>query len=190
MLLRNANRKTRRALAGVGLAPALILLAGCSSVYTRPPVGEGAPPREGPLEDVLASFVWPLATSDPAAVSSLYGTRRNPNGGGRRFHAGLDLQADEGTPVYAAAPGRVVRSGRMRGYGNVVIVDHGADLQSLYAHHRRNLVGAGERVRRGQVIALVGHTGNAVGDHLHFEIRWRGSTVDPFAVLPSLETKR
>lgn len=119
-------------------------------------------------------------------VSSHYGSRRNPNGGGNRFHAGLDLSADEGTPVYAAASGRVSKSGRMRGYGNVVIIDHGADLQSLYAHHRQNLVVAGERVRRGQVIARVGHTGNAVGDHLHFEVRWRGGTVDPFMVLPEL----
>jgi len=78
-------------------------------------------------------------------------------------------------------------SGRSGAYGNLVIVDHGADLHSLYAHHVRNMVQEGETVRRGQVIARVGHTGNATGDHLHFELRWRGGTVDPLTVLPPLE---
>ena len=71
-------------------------------------------------------------------------------------------------------------------YGQRVVVDHGAGLQSLYAHHSRNLVSAGQRVRRGEVIALVGRSGNATGDHLHFELRWKGGMVDPRTVLPAL----
>ena len=67
-----------------------------------------------------------------------------------------------------------------------MIIDHGAGLQSLYGHHSANLVQEGARVRRGEVIALVGHTGNATGDHLHFELRWREGTVDPMVVLPQL----
>jgi murein DD-endopeptidase MepM/ murein hydrolase activator NlpD len=164
------------------------LLIGCSTVYTRAPVGEGAsqPVVAGSLSAILGALVWPLASDQLSMLSSRYGVRRNPNGNGRRFHAGLDLRADEGTPVHAVAGGRVLTSGRSGAYGNLVIIDHGADLHSLYAHHVRNLVREGDRVRRGQIIARVGHTGNATGDHLHFELRWRGGTVDPLTVLPPL----
>jgi murein DD-endopeptidase MepM/ murein hydrolase activator NlpD len=96
------------------------------------------------------------------------------------------LRARGGTPVYAAADGVVSTSGTSGAYGSVVIVDHAGGLQTLYAHHQRNLVKAGDPVRRGQPIALVGHSGNATGDHLHFEVRWNGGTVDPRAVLPLL----
>jgi murein DD-endopeptidase MepM/ murein hydrolase activator NlpD len=119
-------------------------------------------------------------------LSSPYGTRVHPRSSGERFHRGLDLRADEGTPVYAVADGRVERIGRSGAYGNLVLLDHGEGLESLYGHNSRNLVAEGQEVRRGEVIALVGHTGNATGDHLHFELRWRGGTVDPWRVLPAL----
>lgn len=189
---------------GARVAAALALCAGvavgCAPVYSsgpppgrvtvpaRPaPGGDPAPEsRNSALVAVLSTLVWPLATDGAALVRSPYGDRIHPRGGDRRFHSGLDLPARAGTPVYAAAAGTVIASGPAGAYGNRVVVDHGAGLQSVYAHHSRNLVTAGQRVRRGQVIALVGRTGNATGDHLHFELRWRDGMVDPRTVLPAL----
>lgn len=183
--------------------PAAVLLAaaGCAPVYSESAPGSGTVARPGrgvaderapvavrstPLADVLGRLVWPLATDRPSVLSSRYGVRVHPRGGDPRFHNGLDLRAPAGTPVYAAADGVVMASGAAGAYGLRVVVDHGAGLRSLYAHHSRNLVRPGERVRRGQPIALVGRTGNATGDHLHFELRWGGGTVDPRTVLPVL----
>jgi len=151
---------------------------------TAPGVRSNEAPSE--LAEVLGALVWPLAADRTRLLSSPYGVREHPADGALRFHAGLDLRSSEGTPVYAAADGRVTRSGDGGAYGNLVVIDHGAELSSLYGHHRENLVREGELVRRGQVIALVGHSGNATGDHLHFELRWRGGTVDPRVVLPRL----
>ncbi len=153
-----------------------------------PPSEEEAPLETRALSSVLASLVWPLAT-DRGALTSGYGHRPHPSDGVVRFHRGVDLRAAGGTPVYAAADGRVVRSGSAGAYGWMVEIDHGAGLHSVYAHHRRNLVDEGQEVRRGEVIALVGASGNATGDHLHFELRWRDGTVDPHTVLPSLSTR-
>ena len=138
------------------------------------------------LVGALESLVWPLAADGSGLLSSSYGDRIHPRGRDQRFHAGLDLRAEGGTPVYAVADGTVSLSGSSGAYGNVVLLDHAGGLQTLYAHHERNLVRVGDTVRRGQPIALVGHTGNATGDHLHFEVRWNGGTVDPRTVLPHL----
>lgn len=179
---------------------ALAAAAACAPVYSEvaphPPralaespadVETGAPGPETPaLVRALEALVWPLAVDGPALLSSGYGDRVHPGSGDPRFHGGLDLRAREGTPVYAAAEGVVVESRSSGAYGNLVIVDHPGGLRTLYAHHQRNLVRAGDAVRRGQPIALVGHTGNATGDHLHFEVRWKDGTVDPRAVLPRL----
>ena len=138
------------------------------------------------LVRALESLVWPLAADGARLLGSSYGERSHPLAGEQRFHPGLDLRAREGTPVYASAAGKVTASGASGAYGNLVILDHGADLQTLYAHNSRNLVRVGDVVRRGQPVALVGHTGNATGDHVHFEVRWKGGTVDPRTVLPLL----
>jgi murein DD-endopeptidase MepM/ murein hydrolase activator NlpD len=175
-----------------------VAAAACSPVYLSrapgdaPSVAAGAVDRapEGRGADALArilgTLVWPLAVDRSLVLSSPYGAREHPIDSAQRFHAGLDLRSPEGTPVYAAADGRVTRSGEDGAYGNLVVLDHGAGLSSFYGHHRENLVREGEIVRRGQAIALVGHSGNATGDHLHFELRWRGGTVDPRVVLPRL----
>jgi murein DD-endopeptidase MepM/ murein hydrolase activator NlpD len=204
------KRRPSRALAPV-LATALV--AGgmaCAPVYSSsvapgvalPSVSAPSPdrpsPRDAPegerpvgvlnpaLVGALESLVWPLAADGGGLLSSSYGDRVHPRSGDQRFHGGLDLRARGGAPVYAAADGTVAMSGASGAYGNMVLLDHAGGLQTLYAHHERNLVRAGETVRRGQPIALVGHTGNATGDHLHFEVRWNGGTVDPRTVLPLL----
>lgn len=152
----------------------------------RPPAVRGEGVLNPALVDALESLVWPLATDGAGLLSSSYGDRVHPRGGDQRFHTGLDLRASGGAPVYAAAAGTVSLSGASGAYGNVVLLDHGEGLQTLYAHHERNLVEVGDTVRRGQPIAIVGRTGNATGDHLHFEVRWNGGTVDPRTVLPHL----
>jgi murein DD-endopeptidase MepM/ murein hydrolase activator NlpD len=115
-------------------------------------------------------FIWPLKQLD---VSSDFGFRR----GG--LHTGIDLRASRGTQIYAAAAGEVVFSGRQNGYGHMVILDHGNDLQTVYSHNKHNLVYEGQQVQQGQLIASVGRSGRASGYHLHFEIRRDGKAVNP-----------
>lgn len=114
---------------------------------------------------------WPLKAG---IVSSEYGRRW-----GKR-HKGIDIAADEGVAVTAAAPGKVLFSGESKGgYGNVVILRHDQTTTSLYAHNRQLLVKEGEQVSAGQTIALMGSTGRSTGPHVHFEIRVRENAVDP-----------
>lgn len=119
---------------------------------------------------------WPLRYG---VVSSEYGPRW-----GRR-HRGVDIAADPGDPVYAAAPGEVIfASSTLRGYGNVVILRHDHATTSLYAHNARLLVAPGQRVRLGERIALVGSTGRSTGPHVHFEVRRGERALDPRGILP------
>jgi murein DD-endopeptidase MepM/ murein hydrolase activator NlpD len=122
---------------------------------------------------------------DPArgVVSSGFGTRVDPLNGGVRFHDGVDIAAAAGTPVKAAADGKVIFSGRVAGYGNLVEVDHGDGCVSRYGHNAANLVAAGDTVKAGQIIALVGSTGRSTGPHVHFEVRQGGKAVDPASLL-------
>ncbi|NMB11783.1 MAG: M23 family metallopeptidase [Firmicutes bacterium] len=115
------------------------------------------------------AFDWPAR----GRISSRYGPRWG------RMHYGLDLAVVTGTPVRAAADGRVSWSGPRGTYGNLVIVDHGQRVETRYAHNSRLAVRAGDSVKRGQIIAYSGNTGISTGPHIHFEIRYRGKAVDP-----------
>ncbi len=118
---------------------------------------------------------WPVE----GRPSSGFGMR---NG---HFHGGIDIPGPKGSPIIAAADGRVIFSGRgPNGYGNSVMLDHGDGLITVYAHNTRNKVREGERVRQGQIIALMGATGRAWGTHLHFEVQRDGRLVDPLRWLP------
>lgn len=99
-------------------------------------------------------------------------------------HDGIDLSAPEGTPIRAAADGRVLFSAPQQGYGNLIIVEHEGGLLTLYAHNRENLVKEGERVRLGQVIARMGSGSATSGPYLHFEVRIAGQPKDPLDYLP------
>lgn len=105
----------------------------------------------------------------------------------RGSHRGLDLNAPQGTDVYAALDGRVIEAGRHRQYGNFVAIDHGNGVITLYAHNRANFTTPGEVVQRGQKIAEVGRTGNATGPHLHFELRIDGVFQNPLPMLNDVE---
>lgn len=125
-----------------------------------------------------SALVWPL----PGKISSGYGKR------GRRYHWGIDIPAPRGTPIRAAADGLIVISANgMRGYsgyGRIVLIDHGSGMRTLYAHTSSNDVRAGECIRAGEILGRVGATGNATGNHLHFEIRKNGKPVNPLNYLP------
>jgi hypothetical protein len=127
-----------------------------------------------PLPRLPWSLAWPLR----APVGSPFGPR------GAGFHAGIDLIASGGTPVAAAASGRVVWAGyRAGGWGRLVTIAHGDGVRTMYAHLSRVSVRVGERVGVGAQVGRVGATGDARGPHLHFEARLRGAAVDPLPAL-------
>lgn len=118
----------------------------------------------------------PIATGH---LGSLFGWRIDPFTGQSALHTGLDFQADQGTSILAAAGGVVVTQEFHSAYGNMIEVDHGNDLITLYAHASRTLVRQGDLIKRGQKIAEVGATGRSTGPHLHFEVLVRGIPQDP-----------
>jgi Peptidase family M23/Putative peptidoglycan binding domain len=128
-----------------------------------------------PLPRCPIALAWPLR----APIGSPFGPR------GTGFHPGLDLTAGAGTPVGAAAPGRVIFAAfDSSGYGNLVEVAHGGGVVSMYAHLSSFAVHVGQNVATGTRVGRVGATGEATGPHLHFEVRVRGAAVDP---LPALQ---
>ncbi|WP_373974067.1 M23 family metallopeptidase [Chitinibacter sp. SCUT-21] len=118
-----------------------------------------------------------------APQSSSFGWRVDPFRGTQVFHEGIDYQGDTGTPIVAAATGRVVYAAYHPQYGNMVELDHGKDLTSRYAHASQLLVKVGDTVQVGQRVALLGSTGRSTGPHLHFEIRYRGVAQNPMRFL-------
>lgn len=130
-------------------------------------------------------LTYPLA--QPALQYDPWGWRYSESRGRWRLHTGVDLAADPGTPVLAALPGRVLLVESVSGYGLTVLLDHGAGLQTLYAHLQQAEVEPGAWLDRGQVLGGVGMTGVASGPHLHFEVRHRGAeliALDPTPHLP------
>lgn len=120
-------------------------------------------------------------------LSSNFGWRQNPIGGYTHFHGGIDIAAPAGQPVYAPQAGRVAYSGPYGGYGNVVVLEHGDGLYTLYAHNSRLLVRADQVVFAGEMISRVGVTGHANGPHLHFEVRRGGRYISPLKYLATLQ---
>ncbi len=112
-------------------------------------------------------------------VSSEYGNRWHPLLGGYRWHSGVDIAVNTGTPIKAAEDGTVILATRDAGYGLYVIIDHGGGISTLYAHASQLLVKSGDVVVQGQTIALVGSTGVSTGPHLHFEVRIDGAPDNP-----------
>jgi len=112
-------------------------------------------------------------------ISSDFGLRIDPITGAQRFHHGIDITARQGTPVYPAAPGRVIFSGEKGGYGNMVEVLHENGYVTRYGHNQKNLVKEGDRVDISSPVAYVGSTGRSTGPHLHFEVLKSGTAVNP-----------
>ncbi len=129
-----------------------------------------------------------IPSRDPIAnsyITSGFGGRADPFGGGSQFHKGIDFEADVGDPVLSVADGVVSFSGVRSGYGNVVEVDHGNGYQTRYAHNSRLERRVGDLVRSGQEIAKAGSTGRSTGAHVHFEVWRNGAVVNPRQFLAS-----
>jgi murein DD-endopeptidase MepM/ murein hydrolase activator NlpD len=140
---------------------------------------ERALERVAPKARPQASLHAPLA----GAISSAFGARDDPISSEKRFHAGIDIAVPAGAEIKAASNGTVTFSGTASGYGKLVEIDHGGGTVTRYAHNAANLVTAGQQIRTGDVIAIVGRTGRATGPHLHFEVRQDGKPVDPVPLL-------
>ena len=129
-----------------------------------------------------------MPSRDPIAnsyITSGFGGRADPFGGGHQFHKGIDFEADVGDPVLAVADGVVSYSGVRSGYGNVVEVDHGNGYVTRYAHNSKLERQVGDLVRAGQEIAKAGSSGRSTGAHLHLGMRWLGARIDPYLLLES-----
>jgi murein DD-endopeptidase MepM/ murein hydrolase activator NlpD len=119
--------------------------------------------------------MWPVR----GPITSRFGTRRDPWDDEPSRHFGIDIRARYGLTVTASGDGRVIFAGRDAGYGRLVIVDHGGDIDTFYAHLSAVYVREGQTVRRGEPVGAVGSSGRATGTHLHYEVRVAGSPVDP-----------
>lgn len=126
----------------------------------------------------LGKFILPLE----GMLSSPFGNR---HGG---FHKGVDISAPPGTRIKAAYSGTVSYAGFLRDYGNIIIIDHGKNIVSVYAHNEMNMVKKSDRVDLGMVIARVGSTGRSTGPHLHFEIRVDNNPIDPAKIVKEIKS--
>jgi murein DD-endopeptidase MepM/ murein hydrolase activator NlpD len=168
--------------------PRAKLAPGQRLTIPRPGAAPTLRARRGPIEEPLPvslvlsvpgfeeapAFQWPVV----GPVTSTFGRRK------RSWHRGVDIRADAGTPIVAAAPGLVIASGFEPRYGQMVKIEHDGGFVTVYAHNERNLVDVGHEVAGGQVIALVGRTGRATGEHVHFEIRYDGRVYNPLYLRP------
>ncbi|HWP65471.1 MAG TPA: M23 family metallopeptidase [Candidatus Limnocylindria bacterium] len=144
------------------------MLASLLDARRRPAVHRGGVPS-----------IWPVS----GRVTSEFGVRRSPGRGGSRQHPGMDIAAPHGARVEATAAGVVTFAGGSSGYGRMVVVDHGGELQTVYAHLATVFAREGQQVRRGDLLGTVGMTGRTTGPHLHYEVRFRGEPVDPMCYI-------
>ncbi|WP_235890375.1 M23 family metallopeptidase [Sandaracinobacter neustonicus] len=187
-----AARRTARAesaLAAVGLRPTARLAQGGPFLPWR--TAKQDAPGDPDLKrlattlmrmEQVESLLVAVPSGSPAdgmQITSGFGTRYDPFNGARAIHAGIDFRGPHGSPIRAAAPGRVSFVGQKSGYGNVVEVDHGHGLLTRYAHLAGFNAQVGDEVQSGQAIARMGSTGRSTGTHLHFEVRVNGEAVNP-----------
>jgi murein DD-endopeptidase MepM/ murein hydrolase activator NlpD len=165
------------------LRPETPQAASAESLASLPPLTLPPPTRTPPqppasTAPALDKMRWPVS----GKVSSGFGRRK------RRLHAGIDIPMPQGTPIVAAQDGVVLKviaakSKGYRGYGNAVLIDHGSGIVTMYAHCQSVSVKAGQRVKQGEVVGLVGNTGRTTTHHIHFEVRKDGKAVDPIPYL-------
>jgi murein DD-endopeptidase MepM/ murein hydrolase activator NlpD len=132
--------------------------------------------------DAMERALAAIPTSMPAAVmmmSSGFGYRSDPFTGAGAMHNGLDFKGPIGTPILAAADGRITHAGSQGGYGNTIEITHANGLVTRYAHLSGFNVKLGQKVARGAQIARMGSTGRSTGSHLHFEVRLNGQAINP-----------
>ncbi len=122
----------------------------------------------------------PSIVPNPGHITSLFGWRRSPFGHGRDFHTGIDIAAPPGTEIRATAPGTVTSAGWSGGYGWMIRIQHKFGFESVYGHCQRVAVSGNQVVRKGEVVGYVGQTGNATGNHCHYEIRLGNIPINPY----------
>jgi murein DD-endopeptidase MepM/ murein hydrolase activator NlpD len=140
--------------------------------------------------DTLEQAVISIPSLQPVEnvqYSSTFGVRSDPFRGTAAMHAGLDIPGPIGTPVYATADGIVSRAQRAGAYGNLVEINHGKGIQTRYGHLSKIIIGDNVRVKRGQLIGLMGSTGRSTGSHLHYEVRIDGRAVNPMPYMQSAD---
>jgi murein DD-endopeptidase MepM/ murein hydrolase activator NlpD len=150
-----------------------------ASLPALPVTGQASQIESSAVSAEDAGPDWPVK----AVLTSKFGFRKDPFTTETRFHAGIDIAAAPGSEVKAAMSGKVIISGYMKGYGNIVALDNGKGVVTIYAHNERNLVKAGDQVEKGSLIAKVGSTGRSTGAHLHFEVRKDGKKINPLEFL-------
>lgn len=136
--------------------------------------------KTGPTYKHKGKFDWPVAER---RITSNFGMRVHPKFKTKRQHTGIDIGSPRGATIKTAGAGEVIFAGWMRGYGQVVIIDHGSGFATVYAHMSKILVDDGQNVKRGGIIGKVGQTGVATGPHLHFEVRVKGVAQNPLKYL-------
>lgn len=170
------EHKNIKKILGTNIALAAILTAGIPATQVSAATMSGTP--DSAVIQNLVQFTTQKGIKYPVKTVSI-------TQGFRTFHPGIDLDGITGDPITPIMPGRVEAIQYSRyAYGNAIIINHGNDLTSLYAHLSKILVKAGDEVSPTTVIGLMGATGHATGDHLHLEIRDHGVPINPFTVLP------
>jgi len=193
-------RETAQVLRRLGINPARFHRAGAAGgvggPYEAAGGAENADPRFRELFvswtrlEQLEAGVTAIPSARPVRTSTTFtsgfGVRSDPFRGRAAMHGGVDLAGPHGTPIYATADGIVARSEwNSGGYGNLVEINHGQGIQTRYGHMSRLIARPGQRVRRGELIGLMGSTGRSTGNHLHYEVRIDGRAVNPIPFMQS-----
>lgn len=173
-------RGGRLILAGV-LAAAVLFPARAAEGAQAPDFSRLPVPEYATTAPIIINY--PLTPPVSGKITSGFGYRLHPVTGERDFHTGIDIAADEGTPIAAALPGTVVEVGYDGIYGNYIRLSHGTNIETRYCHCSEILAEEGSKLREGERIALVGSTGMTTGAHLHFEVLADGLLADPAGVL-------
>jgi len=184
-------REARGEIVDLGDARFKSLFASWTAIErTTPVVGtaEAVPAFSSPIPQrgISVPSRMPL---EGAVLTSGFGIRNHPVLGGRRQHHGIDLAAPTGTPVFATGDGVVGRADLYSSYGLFISIEHGASMETRYAHLSRLAVAAGDTVKKGDLIGYVGSTGRSTGPHLHYEVRVEGLAVDPIPYMVESEAQ-
>jgi murein DD-endopeptidase MepM/ murein hydrolase activator NlpD len=196
---RQRYRQTVASLRSIGINPARVQQGGMGGPYEPVAANDNSDPRFralfttwralDQLEQGVAGIPSAQPVRDLANFTSGYGIRSDPFRGRAAMHAGIDLSGAYGTPIYATADGIVGRSEYNNGgYGNLVEINHGQGIQTRYGHLSQRIALPGQRVRRGELIGLMGSTGRSTGNHLHYEVRIDGQAVNPVPFMQPSQT--
>lgn len=168
-----------------------ILLSDIESLISNDDISTIIAEHTNAYSDLVANLEFQLDYLDarpdfypaPGRYSSPFGYRKDPITGRTAMHNGIDISNSKGTPIYASGSGIVTFSGYDGNFGNVIVIDHGYGYESVYAHLNKMLLSPGATVDKGDQIATMGTSGRVTGSHLHFEIRYNGTPINPLKLI-------